>query len=264
MIKKEYILKKNPWKRFLARNFDLFLFWLIFWLLIWFFVDPLTMDYLNWYNIWFLIILLWMFYEFFLLLLFWNTIWKVLFWLKIINTNNPTKWLTVKQCFKRTYLVNLLFWLPIISIFFLITQFFRLKNEWITFYDLKFNTQVYEFSKKVIIKDKKLNLSLNKNNKKTIERKKIFLEKLFFNKLAKPIFTDKHLNKSIFWRFFIITYIIFFYWFLTFSLFVNIVEFNRHEIMNIIIPLWILLFMKYWITSIFMLLKNIFLYIKNW
>ena len=100
------------------------------------------------------------------------------------------------------------------------------------------------------------------NNKSLIKNN--FIDKLFFTKLSKPIFINNDINKSIFWRIFIFIYLLSFYWFLIFAIFVNIVEFDRHEIMNIIIPLWILIFIKYWITGIFKIFKSIFLYIKNW
>ncbi len=91
-----------------------------------------------------------------------------------------------------------------------------------------------------------------------------FIEKIFFTKFSRPIFIKDNINKSAFWRIFIFLYLLSFYWFLIFAIFVNIVEFDRREISDIIISLWILLFIKYWITGIFRLFKSIFLYIKNW
>lgn len=91
-----------------------------------------------------------------------------------------------------------------------------------------------------------------------------FIEKLFFNNFSRPIFINNDINNNLYWRIFIFTYMLLFYWFIIFTIFVNIIEFDRHEIMNIIIPILILIFIKYWITSIFKIFRNIFLYIKNW
>jgi len=112
------------------------------------------------------------------------------------------------------------------------------------------------------------NINDEKNEKEIIDDTKFywnnFIEKMFFTKFSRPIFIKDNINKSIFWRIFIFLYSLSFYWFFLFAIFVNIIEFDRHEIMNILIPLWILLFIKYWITGIFRLFQSIFLYIKNW
>lgn len=158
MNKKEYIVKNNTWKRFIARNIDIFIFWFFFWLLLWFFAYPSTRFYYNRYTIYTYIILLWMFYEFFLLSIFWNTPWKMMLWLKIINTNNSKKCLTIKQCFIRSIIVNWIWWIPLIWNLFWIYQYIKLKNNWITTYDSKLNTQIYEFNKKVNLKQDKENI----------------------------------------------------------------------------------------------------------
>ncbi len=103
-----------------------------------------------------------------------------MFWLKIINTSNYNEWLTIGQCFIRSIYVNLLWWIPIVSIFFALNQYFKIKNEGITSYDFKFNTQIYKYNNKWIKVKNSNSLIINsiKKNKKLHNYN--ILEQLFF------------------------------------------------------------------------------------
>ena len=180
-----------------------------------------------------------------------------------------------------------LFALAILQIIFFIILYNRIKNTWVSkFYIIWIYSPfsiIYFF--KLLLKNtiqtknniKIKNKIIHSKNKNDINKKIInynLTEKLFFNIIVVPLFINhKTINKSMFWRIFIFIYLLSFYWFIAFSIFVNIVEFDRYEIMNIVIPLVILFFViKILIPFILFILlpkinnisKSIFNYIKVW
>jgi len=201
-------------------------------------------------------------------------IWSMI-WFQKIDMNNDIS------------IASWLFALAILQIIFFIILYNRIKNTWVSkFYIIWIYSPfsiIYFF--KLLLKNtiqtknniKIKNKIIHSKNKNDINKKIInynLTEKLFFNIIVVPLFINhKTINKSMFWRIFIFIYLLSFYWFIAFSIFVNIVEFDRYEIMNIVIPLVILFFViKILIPFILFILlpkinnisKSIFNYIKVW
>lgn len=154
VAKYEYILIKNPWKRFFARMVDYFIYGIIvsfLWLLfLW--------EKFNEINP-FIITFSFPFIEFILLFFFWNTIWKVVLGLKIINLENPKEWLTFKQSFFRSFILYFINF-PIIFIITGLFYYWQVRKYGQTSYDDKLKLNVYSKWKEIKeIEWKKINLS---------------------------------------------------------------------------------------------------------
>jgi hypothetical protein len=144
--KYEYNIIICPWKRFFAREIDYLLYFIVIILLFSIFENSEIFDIIV------IIILLFPpFIEFLLLYFFWNTIWKLLFWIRIINLNEPLKGLSFKQSFVRSFILYFISIIPLLNIIIYFKHYsdLKIKEHKQTSYDFKLKTNIYTKGKMI-------------------------------------------------------------------------------------------------------------------